>query len=79
MTTGTTHRHLRPHPNPGNVDQPRNGRPEACYAIPDTIKSTVQFHRVAYNVSAARVKIRAAGLPKTPALRLQNGHREDNP
>lgn len=65
--------------NPGSVGQPRNGRPEACYAVLDTAESTVQFRRVAYDVSATRNKIRAAGLPETLALRLTGSYRETNP
>ncbi len=59
--------------NPGSVGQPRDGDPNAAYAIYDPGKRTVEFHRVAYNTAAAAEKIRAARLPDALASRLSQG------
>lgn len=45
--------------NPGSVGQPRDGRPEAAYALYDG--DELFFRRVAYDIAAAQAKIR--GLP----------------
>jgi diadenosine tetraphosphatase ApaH/serine/threonine PP2A family protein phosphatase len=57
----------------GSVGQPRDGNTAACYAIFDTGRATLTFHRVPYDWSAAAAKIRAAGLPEFLALRLERG------
>jgi diadenosine tetraphosphatase ApaH/serine/threonine PP2A family protein phosphatase len=57
----------------GSVGQPRDGNTAACYAIFDTRRATLTFHRVPYDWSAAAAKIRAAGLPEFLALRLERG------
>lgn len=57
----------------GAVGQPRDGVPEAAYAILDTAANDLTFHRVAYDRAAAAAKLRAAGLPEPLALRLLNG------
>lgn len=59
--------------NPGSVGQPRDGDPRASYALLDTVKWTVEFHRAQYNVEAAQSGIRAAGLPEILATRLAHG------
>ena len=58
---------------PGATGQPRDGNPAACYAIFETERSAVTFHRVAYDHEAAAAKIRAAGLPERLADRLVDG------
>jgi len=58
---------------PGSAGQPRDGNPAACYAMFDTGSSTLTYHRVPYDIEAAGVKIRAAGLPQRLAQRLQHG------
>jgi predicted phosphodiesterase len=59
--------------NPGSVGQPRDGDPQAAYAICFAKERVVEFRRVAYNVALAAEKIRAAGLPESLASRLLNG------
>ena len=57
----------------GSAGQPRDGNTAACYALADLDRSTLTFHRVPYDWSAAAAKIRAAGLPERLALRLERG------
>jgi diadenosine tetraphosphatase ApaH/serine/threonine PP2A family protein phosphatase len=57
----------------GSVGQPRDGKPEAMYALLDTSRWQLSFHRVAYDHDAAAVAIRAAGLPDFFADRLEQG------
>ncbi|MGL4278928.1 MAG: metallophosphoesterase family protein [Albidovulum sp.] len=57
----------------GAVGQPRDGVPEAAYAILDTAKNELTFRRVPYDRAATAAKVRAAGLPETLALRLLRG------
>ncbi len=57
----------------GSVGQPRDGKPEAMYALLDTDRWQLTFHRVAYDHSAAAWAIRAAGLPEFFAERLEKG------
>ncbi len=57
----------------GSVGQPRDGRPLAMYALIDTERWQLTFHRVAYDHDAAAWAIRAAGLPEFFAARLETG------
>ncbi|NVO04464.1 MAG: metallophosphoesterase family protein [Rhodoferax sp.] len=57
----------------GSVGQPRDGKPEAMYALIDTERWQLSFHRVAYDYFAAAWAIRAAGLPDFFADRLEKG------
>ncbi|MFT4151646.1 MAG: metallophosphoesterase family protein [Paracoccaceae bacterium] len=57
----------------GSVGQPRDGVPQAGYAILDTRAETLAFRRVPYDVAAAAARLRAAGFPVTLALRLLKG------
>ena len=57
----------------GSVGQPRDGKPEAMYALIDTERWQLTFHRVAYDYAAAAWAIRAAGLPNFFADRLEKG------
>jgi diadenosine tetraphosphatase ApaH/serine/threonine PP2A family protein phosphatase len=59
--------------NVGSVGQPRDGNPDAAYAIYDTEKRLVYLHRVPYNVEETSRKILAAGLPSILAERLHFG------
>jgi diadenosine tetraphosphatase ApaH/serine/threonine PP2A family protein phosphatase len=59
--------------NVGSVGQPRDERPEACYAIYDEAKGRITLRRVTYDIEAAARKIVDAGLPETLALRLWMG------
>lgn len=57
----------------GSVGQPRDGRPDAMYAIFDSERAQLTFHRVLYDYSAAARAIRDAGLPEYFAERLERG------
>jgi diadenosine tetraphosphatase ApaH/serine/threonine PP2A family protein phosphatase len=57
----------------GSVGQPRDGKPQAMYALIDTERWQLTFHRVAYDHDAAAWAIRAAGLPEFFAARLEKG------
>jgi len=57
----------------GSVGQPRDGRPQAMYALMDTERWQLTFHRVPYDHVAAAWAIRAAGLPDFFADRLEKG------
>ena len=57
----------------GSVGQPRDGKPEAMYALIDTERWQLTFLRVAYDYAAAAWAIRAAGLPSFFADRLEKG------
>lgn len=57
----------------GAVGQPRDGVPEAAYAILDTAANELTFRRIPYDKAATAAKVRAAGLPETLALRLLRG------
>jgi diadenosine tetraphosphatase ApaH/serine/threonine PP2A family protein phosphatase len=56
--------------NPGSVGQPRDGNPDAAFAIVDLGRPAVRFYRVPYDIVATQEKIRAAGLPEVEAARL---------
>jgi predicted phosphodiesterase len=66
-------RHYRYLVNPGSVGQPRDGNPDAAYAIYRPEEHAVEFRRAPYDTGAAAGKIRAAGLPDSLASRLING------
>ncbi|MGP1309043.1 MAG: metallophosphoesterase family protein [Phycisphaerales bacterium] len=59
--------------NPGAVGQPRDGNPDASYAVLDTTARTIQIRRVAYDVDTTIRKIADAGLPVQLADRLRIG------
>jgi len=59
--------------NPGSVGQPRDGDPNAAFAIVDTVADTVAWHRVAYDVAGVQAAMRAAMLPANLAARLSVG------
>ena len=59
--------------NVGSVGQPRDGDPRACFAVHDSALDSIELVRVAYDVTAARQKILAAGLPRFLADRLGQG------
>lgn len=59
--------------NVGSVGQPRDGNPDASYAVYDASARTIEFYRVPYDVAAAQEKIRRAGLPERLAARLAIG------
>lgn len=57
----------------GAVGQPRDGVPQAGYALYDTGTGELTFRRVAYDTGTTAAKLRAAGLPEELALRLIRG------
>jgi len=57
----------------GSVGQPRDGHPQAMYALFDLDKAQLTFQRVAYDHHAAAAAIREAGLPAYFADRLETG------
>ena len=57
----------------GSAGQPRDGNPRAMYALFDTDKLQLTFHRVSYDHPAAAAAIRRAGLPPFFADRLESG------
>ena len=59
--------------NVGSIGQPRDGNPDACYAILGPNAQWVEFRRVSYDVSKAKRKIMKAGLPHFSADRLSAG------
>jgi diadenosine tetraphosphatase ApaH/serine/threonine PP2A family protein phosphatase len=59
--------------NPGSVGQPRDGNPEAAYAIFDDEAGSIEFKSVPYDISGAQRRILAAGLPPYLAERLALG------
>jgi diadenosine tetraphosphatase ApaH/serine/threonine PP2A family protein phosphatase len=59
--------------NPGSVGQPRDGNPQAAFAVVDLATPAVRFLRVPYDVATTQAKIREAGLPDVEAARLAVG------
>ncbi|MBI5888550.1 MAG: metallophosphoesterase family protein [Deltaproteobacteria bacterium] len=59
--------------NPGSIGQPRDSDPRASFLVYDSKKSTVQFHRVEYDIKTAAEKVIAANLPRRLAERLRLG------
>ncbi|HOF51070.1 MAG TPA: metallophosphoesterase family protein [Rhodoferax sp.] len=57
----------------GSVGQPRDGKPASMYALLDTDRAQLTFHRVPYNHGHAAAAIRRAGLPEFFAERLEKG------
>jgi diadenosine tetraphosphatase ApaH/serine/threonine PP2A family protein phosphatase len=57
----------------GSVGQPRDGNPQAMYAMFNTEQCRLTFHRVSYDHDAAAAAIRQAGLPNYLADRLELG------
>ena len=57
----------------GSVGQPRDGNPQAMYALLDTSAQVLTFHRVHYDHVVAADAIRRAGLPEMFASRLEMG------
>lgn len=61
--------------NPGSVGQPRDGLPDAAYAILETgdAADTIEFRRVRYDIDATQRMMVGLGLPPRLADRLQYG------
>jgi diadenosine tetraphosphatase ApaH/serine/threonine PP2A family protein phosphatase len=59
--------------NPGSVGQPRDGNPDASYAILDTDAMTWEQRRVFYDVEHTQERMRACQLPPRLIDRLEYG------
>lgn len=59
--------------NPGSVGQPRDRNPAASFALFDSVRRTVQFFRVPYDIEKTQTAILRAGLPRVLADRLTYG------
>ncbi len=59
--------------NPGSVGQPRDGNPQAAFALWDTQTGVWSWHRVPYDVRAVQQRMLALGLPTFHAHRLRRG------
>jgi putative phosphoesterase len=59
--------------NIGSVGQPRDGNPNACFAIYDTGEDTFALYRIPYDIQKTADAIVAAGLPEYLARRLFHG------
>lgn len=59
--------------NPGSVGQPRDGNPQASYAIYDTEQGTIEYHRVPYPVEETQAQMEAIGLSQRLIARLSLG------
>jgi diadenosine tetraphosphatase ApaH/serine/threonine PP2A family protein phosphatase len=57
----------------GSVGQPRDGRPDAMYALFDTQSARLRFQRVPYDIDAAMRAIERAGADDHAARRLALG------
>lgn len=57
----------------GAVGQPRDGMPQASYALLNTSTREITYRRVPYDSAATIAKLRAAGLPESLAARLREG------
>jgi putative phosphoesterase len=57
--------------NPGSVGQPRDGNPDAAYAIVDLDKLSVDLQRVPYDIDSVQERIEAAGISEYNARRLR--------
>ncbi len=59
--------------NPGGVGQPRDGNPQASYAIYDSEAKTVRLRRVPYDIASTQDKMVKSGLPMRLVARLSYG------
>lgn len=59
--------------NPGSVGQPRDGNPDAAFAILDTASGKIKLKRVSYDIEKVIEDMLAAHLPEKLAFRLRIG------
>ncbi|MCZ7393390.1 MAG: metallophosphoesterase family protein [Candidatus Methanoperedens sp.] len=59
--------------NPGSVGQPRDGNPDAGFAVLDTSSGKVELKRVSYDIEKVIEDMLAANLPEKLAFRLRVG------
>ncbi len=60
--------------NPGSVGQPRDGDPDACYALLDTDTSEWTYKRARYPFEETQARMRQFKLPDRLIERLSIGH-----
>ncbi|MDO8727655.1 MAG: metallophosphoesterase family protein [Candidatus Methanoperedens sp.] len=60
--------------NPGSVGQPRDGNPDASFAVLDTVTREVKLKRTKYDVEKVIRDMLTAHLPERLAYRLRTGH-----
>ncbi len=60
--------------NPGGVGQPRDGNPDAGYAIYDSRAQVVYHYRVSYDITATQRKMLEHNLPLSLIERLSYGY-----
>jgi predicted phosphodiesterase len=59
--------------NPGGVGQPRDGDPQASYAIYDSETRLLSLYRIPYDIRATQDRMKAYGLPTRLITRLSHG------
>ncbi|MEF8801130.1 MAG: metallophosphoesterase family protein [Halolamina sp.] len=59
--------------NPGSVGQPRDGDPDAAYAVLDSDEPGVELHRTSYDIDAVISRIEELDLPDRTGTRLLDG------
>ena len=59
--------------NPGGVGQPRDGNPQASYAIYDSEYKVIKLYRLPYDVKTTQDKMMQRGLPVRLVVRLNHG------
>jgi diadenosine tetraphosphatase ApaH/serine/threonine PP2A family protein phosphatase len=60
--------------NPGSVGQPRDGNPDASYALLELEQGLWEYRRVRYPVQETQRRMREQGLPSRLIERLAQGH-----
>jgi predicted phosphodiesterase len=60
--------------NPGSVGQPRDGNPDAAYALLDVNENKWEFRRVQYPIHETQRRMRQHRLPSRLIERLAQGH-----
>ncbi|MBL7200351.1 MAG: metallophosphoesterase family protein [Anaerolineae bacterium] len=59
--------------NPGSVGQPRDGDARASYAILDAEEASIEYRRVAYDITQVQRLMEEADLPRRNIMRLSYG------
>ncbi len=59
--------------NPGSVGQPRDGVPQASYAILDEEAQTLELFRVDFDITKVQRRLREAGYEPSLGTRLERG------
>jgi putative phosphoesterase len=59
--------------NPGSVGQPRDGNPDASFAVLDTVTREIEHKRIKYDIEKVIRDMLTAHLPEALAYRLRAG------